>query len=258
MQHQGRVASSAGIFVLMALVLGTLSMMHIGLTSLFKIVQLAGFVGLGWVHVHYTRQAEFLSRAYFLEYLFYTLLVGGTLCILLTIAYYITDSELLMGLASFCAFVLPFLLAQTWFFYRHIPQDEKLVWTNAQTEPTDISRYYNNKIPIRFKLSRQYFDLKEELFPVTVSTWVGVGILFNQFADKYNKISEFPIELIDEEEYKYGWEFYCESLYGLYRTQLNPEFDVKKNGILRNDTIVARRIKMFDETSKVVRHLLPA
>jgi Type VI secretion system, TssN len=248
--HRKKVASNAGSFVLMSSVLGSLTMMHLDTSALLKMIQLLGFFGLGCVQVSAVQGASFLSRNYFLEYLVYTGMIGGMICLVLAGMYYFTSSDPLMAYASTCCFLLPFFLVQSWFFYKHIPREEKLVWNNKETEPDEISRYYQNKTAIRLRVTEKYFDIKEMVFPLTVSSWVKLGILFNQFALEQNRADGPRIELKDEKGSAYGWEFFAESLEGFISKQLDPELDLKKNKINRNAIVVARRVILSDLVEK--------
>jgi hypothetical protein len=254
-QNSDRVTASVGSFILMSLVLGSLAVMHTSSPMAFKIIQLVGFFGLGYVHLGAMRGASYLSADYFVEYLLYTLLVAAIIALLLTCVYLITGSEVLLGVASGCAFLLPFFLLQTWFYYKHIPKGTGLLWESTDIQPDEIAKYYSNKASIRLKVSQKYFDLEAMTFPMNVSTWMRLGILFNQFAANYNKDGVSEIELADQDNQLYGWEFYTESVFGFVSRQLNPELDIKRNKVVRNGIIVARRVK---GSSQRKNQLLPA
>ena len=122
-----------------------------------------------------------------------------------------------------------------------------MVWIDSETRPDELALSFRNKIPVRFQVSRTYFDMREVEFPVTVSSWVKLGVLFHEFLVAQNKNEAAPIELLDEDQTGYGWEFFAESMSGLISRQLNPKLNVRENKILQNSIIVARRVKLLPE-----------
>ena len=241
------VTAYTGSLLLIAVVSGSLAIMRTNIPDSLKMVQLMAFFGIGIFNANALQgeSGSFLSRNYFFEYLLYTLFISGLICVFLSAIYFITNSNMTMALSSTFAFLVPFLLLQAWFFYKHIPKNRKLVWTDSEMMPDELSLSFRNKIPICFQLSRKYFDMKEVQFPVTVSSWVKLGMLFHQFILEQNKAWE--IELKDEDENQFGWEFYAESMGGILSRQLNPKLNVRENKINQNETIVARRIRLEPE-----------
>ncbi|HTS44497.1 MAG TPA: TssN family type VI secretion system protein [Puia sp.] len=234
----------SGTFVLISFVFGSLATMHNASSSFLHIVQLIAFFGLGCVNVVAIRSVSFLSKEYFLEYLYYTLLISLIICLFLWPIYYLTDSDSLMAFASSCAFLLPFAFVHMWFFYKHIPKDIRLMWNKEETEPDEVSLSFRGMVPVSFQLTRAYFDMQVLRFPVTVSAWVKIGVLFNQLLLEQNKDGGAGIELTDENHCPYGWEFYEEVLGGLVSRQLNPELNMKNNKIAPQSIIAVRRVKI--------------
>jgi hypothetical protein len=243
------VARYAGGFLMVAIVFGSLAIMRTQMPDSLKLIQLLGFFGMGTLNVNLLQNesGSFLSRNYFLEYLLFTLLISSVICLFLLVLYYLANADLLMALSSACALLVPFLLAQAWFFYKHIPKNEELVWAASEAMPDGLALSFRNKIPIRFQVSRTYFEMKEIQYPSTVSSWVKLGILFNQFILEQNKNEAYGIELADENQCLYAWEFYEESAAGFISRQLDPTLNVRENKIAQNGTIVARRVRFVEE-----------
>jgi len=141
-------------------------------------------------------------------------------------------------------------MSQAWFFYKHIPKNSALLWIDSEIMPDELALAFRNKVPVRFQLSREYFDMKEIQFPVTVSSWVKLGTLFHEFIREQEKNEAFGIELVDEDEVQYGWEFYSESMGGFVSRQLNPKLNVRENKISQNSIIVARRVKLMSDVEE--------
>jgi len=245
-QNHRSVTNYAGAFVLISVVLGSLTIMRTDSNDMLRLVQVLAFFGMGCFNFFalQTESASFLSRNYFVEPLLYSLLIAIVICMFLVIVYYFTNSDISMAFSSGCAFLIPFLLSQAWFFYKHIPKNSQWVWTSSEAMPDELALSFRNKIPIRFQVSRKYFDMKEFQFPVMVSSWVKLGMLFHQFILEQNKDDAARIELKDEDQNRYGWEFYVESLGGFVSRQLNPKLNVRENRITQNSIIVARRVRL--------------
>lgn len=247
--YRRMVGRYAGGLILVAGVFGSLTIMRTSISDSLKLIQLLAFFGLGFFNANALQgeDGSFLSRNYFFEYLLYTLLISCFICLLLSAVYYITNSNMRMALSSSFAFLVPFLLLQAWFFYKHIPKNAELIWTDSETTPDQLSLSFRNKIPVCFQLSRKYFDMQEIQFPVTVSSWVKLGILFHQFILEQSKDKAWEIELADDDGHEYGWEFYAESMGGFISRQLNPTLNVRENKINQNEAIVARRVRLVAE-----------
>ncbi len=245
-QNHKTVTSYVGGILLMSMVFGSLAIMRTNSMDLLRMIQLLAFFGIGCFNTVSLQKehSSFLSKNYFLEHLLYTILIGALICGLLAIVYYFTKSDPLMAFSSGCAFLVPYLLSQAWFFYKHIPKNPDWVWTSRETIPDELSLSFRNKVPIRFQVSGKYFDMKEYQYQVTVSSWVKLGILFHQFLIEQNKEDAFRIELKDEDQQYYGWEFYEESMGGFISRQLNPRMNVRENRISQHSVIVARRVRL--------------
>ncbi|PWT73448.1 MAG: hypothetical protein C5B59_13395 [Bacteroidetes bacterium] len=238
------IKNYAAGFILVGVVFGSLTLMHTGFYVLLRLIQLIAFAAMGWIHVRAIQNANFLTRDYYQEYLFSTILLALAIFLALEFIYLVTGTDSLMALASACVFMLPFTLSQAWFFYKHIPKQESLVWNNSVTPPDPQTLLFRNIVEIRFQLALKYFDMQEMVFPVKVSSWIKLGALFNQFILDQTMDNKYQIELVDMNKNQYGWEFYAETMGGLISRQLDPELNTKENDIGPDEIIVARRVKM--------------
>jgi hypothetical protein len=257
-QNHYAVTNYIGAFLLISVVFGSLTIMRTDSNDMLRLVQILVFFGMGFFNFFalQTESASFLSKNYFIEHLLYSLLIAIVISMFLAIVYFFTNSDISMAFSSGCAFLVPFLLSQAWFFYKHIPKNPQWIWIDSEAMPDELALYFRNKIPIRFQVSRKYFDMKEFQFPVMVSSWVKLGMLFHQFILEQNKEDASRIELKDEDQNRYAWEFYAESLGGLISRQLNPKLNVRENRIMQNSIIVARRVRLniieeHDETMQL-------
>jgi|GEM_PF-2065969 len=243
-QNRESITVYVGGFLLMTAVFGSLNIMRTNSGDLLRFIQLLAFFGMGYIQTTFLQSENFsfLSRKYFFEHLLYVLFMSFCICVFLLVIYLVTNSDVRAAFGSTFAFLFPFLIAVTWFFYKHIPKNEQLIWTESEAIPDELALYFRNKIPVRFHVSRSYFDMKEVQFPVTVSSWVKLGLLFQEFIAEQNKNEAALIEMRDENQNLYGWEFYAESLNGLISRQIDPRLNVRENKIFQHSIIVARRI----------------
>lgn len=246
------VTTYIGSFLLMAAVFGSLNIMRTNSTDLLKFIQFMAFFGMGCLNTNLLQSetGSFLSGKYFLEFLAFTLLISIFICAFLSAVYSITGSDILVAFGSTFSFLFPFLMSQAWFFYKHIPKNAEWLWVDSEIMPDELALAFRNKVPVRFQLSRKYFDMKEIQFPVTVSSWVKLGTLFHEFLREQEKNEASGIELVDDDEFQYGWEFYAESMGGFVSRQLNPKLNVRENKIIQNSIIVARRVKLMSDVEE--------
>ncbi|HEX4849347.1 MAG TPA: TssN family type VI secretion system protein, partial [Puia sp.] len=190
------IGSYAAGFILVGVVFGSLTLMHTSIFILLRFIQLIAFATMGWIHVRAIQHASFLTRNFYQEYLISTLLLGAAIFVILQFIYLATGTNTLMALASACVFVLPFTLSQTWFFYKHIPNKEDLVWNNSVSSPDPQALLFRNLVEVRFQLALKYFDMQEIVFPVKVSSWIKLGSLFHQLILDQTMDNKSQIELV--------------------------------------------------------------
>jgi hypothetical protein len=246
MEDRRLVVTNIAGFLLVALIFGSLALMHTSNPVLLKTIQLVAFFGLGCANLSLMQTGSFLSRDFFQEYLIYALLVATIIMISLFCIYFLTGANILMAFGSVTAFLLPLAFVQTWFFYKHIPRSEEMrvIWEGEPVAPEPLAEMFRSHINVQIRIAKKYFDLREAAFALTASSWLKLGEVFLQFLVEHKKDHNLSIELKDKDDRAYGWEFYAERAGGFISRQLDPELTLRQNNINSEGIIVARRVRI--------------
>jgi uncharacterized membrane protein YqjE len=220
------------------------------------ILQWTAFLILGIAHVRYFRRRLEQLR---IERLLFsplgwtvTLIPAIVFSLLLLLLYAITDVDRWpLAAASCCAFLLPYMVAGAWETLYAIPPGEYKVWFNPEKmDPFSLSQM--RYLPVRLKVRRQYFDIREELFPLMAPARWKVGRFFHHFMlDEEGKGAK-AFEKQDEANNPYGWQFYSTDFGGIIRKFLDPQRTLEENKVKKNSVIVARRVKTTNLSHKQI------
>jgi hypothetical protein len=213
-----------------------------------KALQLSAFMAIGFIHTSQLyKRLSFLHRNFSGEGLWFTLLLLTLVLLSTTVLYMLVNPGLLpVSLACSGAFLFPFLMYRAWFFYSHIPPGVYTVWHLPEDDAVGYSTGSRNGQPVRIKLARSYFEVKDELFQVTATPQTRLGrLLYNVVAEQ----SKMPatIQLKDEDDKPFGWEFYAKGLLGLFKRRLNPEKSLLSNKVKKNTVVLVKRVRTETE-----------
>ena len=216
------------------------------------VLQWIAFLALGGGHVFlFRRRLESLQKENLLfSPLGWTVTVALALeiVLLLTLLYWVLpgDRFVLSGV-SCCAFLLAYIVGGAWEAFYAIPERQYKIWFNPERmDPFTLAQA--GKLPVRLKVRRRYFDIREELFPLTVPARLKVGRLFYHFILDEEKKGAPAIEKEDEDRNAYGWQFYSEDLGGIIRKFLDPQRTLQENKVRKNSIIVARRVRVENKS----------
>ena len=211
------------------------------------ILQWVAFGLLGAVHVYYLhrRLASLRKERLLFSPLGWTVTGGlaAEIFLLLTVVYWCTDGDrFALAGVSCCAFLLPFVVAGAWENFNAIPEKEYRIWFNPE-KMDQFSLTQTWQLPVRLKVRRKYFDLREELFPLTVPARWKLGRFFHQFVLEEESKGAPAFEKEDEAKTPYGWQFYSADFGGIVRKYLDPQRTLEENRVKKNSVIVARRVR---------------
>lgn len=159
--------------------------------------------------------------------------------------YFYVENFLIVSLIYASAILLPLIITTAWHLFVDIPHRKFDAWLNGEDDHDDKASIYINSITLNIKVSNKYFDLNEESNSVTLPGHVSFGKLFSRFINNRSEIELY--ELKDENDNPYGWEFFIESIGGLFKHYIDPNLTLRENKIKQNATIVARRIKLMED-----------
>jgi len=258
LQHAKPVWWYTTITVATAIALGCICLLPVG-ANLFdglKTVQVIGFAGLGFAHAGLLyKRLPFLHRNFSREGLWFTLLLVAVILIALAGLYMITDPGLLpVSMACISGFLFPFLIYRAWFFYSHIPTGIYSAWYLPEYDTTGYAATARNSQPVRLKLSRSYFDTGNELFDVSATPQIKLGRLFYNIVEEKNRQSSSFIQVKDEDQRPFGWEFYTNKWWGLFKRRLNPDKSLLSNKIKKNMVVYVKRMR--GEASQVPQQMI--
>lgn len=175
----------------------------------------------------------------------YTLFLSATASLALLVLYISTGMpRLIIAAAAGSCFLLPFLIRQTIIFYTAIPAPHYKIWINPSSPATTNNQVIPIRVPIRFKIAVNYFDMNEQVFPMAVSEKIKLGKVFHQFVTETNtKPTDTIIECEDNTHTPYGWQFYTLQWGGLYKNFLDPDLSLGQNKIKSDTVIQVTRVK---------------
>lgn len=239
---------AAGCFVLAPLLGLTGFIDGSGPGSIFAgVLQWAVFVILGVLHVyHFRRRLEFLQKEQLLFSSLGWAVTGGLaleIFLLLTVLYWVTPGDRFeLAGVSCTGFLLPFMVLGAWESFCGIPESEYRIWFNPE-KMDQFALTQTWQLPVRLKVRRKYFDLREELFPLTVPARWKLGRFFHHFILDEERNGAKTFEKEDDAKNPYGWQFYCADFGGVVRKYLDPQRTLEENRVRKNSIIVARRVK---------------
>lgn len=246
-QNKKKVAAFSAFLIVASLVLGgTVFFMNSRVATL---VQLIGFLALGYMHVSVMRGN--LSILEPTEKLVYSLLLLASVFIFLSGFYLLTNKyPLLNVLASSCAFLLVYLLGELWRLYNHISETSITPWYYSGDLSSNQATVFLNSIPIRVKIQIEQHGRVEYPIAFRAPVKMKLGMIFYHMIKEQNESGKTSIDFTDRNNKPFGWVFFTPSFAGWSKT-LDPEATLIESKIGPNAVIIARRIPdhSFSEAS---------
>ncbi|MEO6000491.1 MAG: TssN family type VI secretion system protein [Chitinophagaceae bacterium] len=237
------------LFISITIASSSFSLMGYSSASLFRaifLIQLINFMAFGILHTVLLEKHPYFSlyslkeKYYFSSVL--TLIIYG----MLLLFYFIVNANMQkIVLASCCAFLLPYMFYQSWFYFLRIPENKSMVWYGYKATDENADIIYLSTILVHLKLSRKYMVFKEDSFLINSPLHLELGKLFNSFLSVEKNSDSTDIECTDKNNIPYGWKFFAVSFGGLYNRELDPSKSLHDNkNIQKNTTILAKRMSM--------------
>jgi hypothetical protein len=142
-----------------------------------------------------------------------------------------------------CLFFLPFVIYQTWHFFKQLSfTGYNKIWylpeRNSKIKPN--ATVFLNTIHIKIKMAPTY-GASEQIYEVTVPSRLSVGGVFETFIN--NEISNQEKSRFDDlDNQLFGWQFLAPSPLGLGTRLVDPNASLDQNNITNNDLLIARRV----------------
>ncbi|MEJ7913319.1 MAG: TssN family type VI secretion system protein [Chitinophagaceae bacterium] len=218
---------------------------QVGQFQLSKVIQLIGFVALGSWHTAQVQKpfSIFTTRDDASKWFFTLAFTAGLIAIFLVLQLLYSHFNLLTGIASAAAFVLPFLVFESWVLYVGFTQQDYPPWHLPLGLFDKRATIFLNSVTVKIKVAGSFFYPEETLFITTGPSRMQLGKLFHRLVVKQNSGEKPMIELLDETRQAFAWTFYAEGYKGLEQRVLDPEATLIQNKLKDGSTIVATRVK---------------
>lgn len=232
-----------GSFFLL-LVIATVLVSSLALLSasiLIFALQIAGFLGLGFLHssVLRTNAAGFTQpekEVYSLILSMIVLGVVGTFLFLLKRELFVQTA-----FAFACAFAWPFAATSAANLFTDLLTTPTASWRYNADLPLQKATTFLNSMPVRFRIEMDAFGGDERTVAFRAPVRMKLGSIFYHTVQEQNEKGASDIQLQDLNGEAYQWTFSI-SRFGWPRF-LDPETDLMENGVKPNAVIVARRVK---------------
>jgi hypothetical protein len=145
-----------------------------------------------------------------------------------------------LAIAASSAFVLPQVLSLSWESFIGISVGETKLWYTTKLSQGAAAFIYG--MTLKIKVPVKASDRKKKVFASKAPLSMKLGEFFDHFIIIQNNKWRHKIEVSENEEQDFGWQFYEENLGGLMRRRLDPEMSLVENGVKENSTIVALRV----------------
>ena len=216
---------------------------HANRWYLIVAIQVAACIFLGILHLYISEK----KSAYWFSLekkssLINTVIFLVTLLILSIVLFTIVNKSLVLLSIAFCAaFFLPTITTYTYRQFLEIPQPEQRVWFQQHNLIDNKSFVFLNSVGVKVKLTRLCNEKKRSVFNVVVPSHMELGKVFHFFIIQQQS-EGIEIETTDEQHKPVGWQFFLEKYNGVSLRLLNPDVDLRENGIENSNSIVAERV----------------
>lgn len=149
---------------------------------------------------------------------------------------------LIMAFASSGAFLLPFVLCYSWQTFLLIPAKQYPVWYLPATATTPAISS-GTPVALQLCIARKAGEVDVSTYPLTVPAKWKLGKVFELFvAGMGPQQHTTDVDLKDGAGQSFGWQFYQEKWFGLYRRPLDPAASLLANQVKPNAKIIVARI----------------
>jgi hypothetical protein len=197
---------------------------------------------------YFKAKPENRRRIMMAELMFCASIVLFTVVIFSALQYFVRDQEYLFFpmMLSTLSFFLPFLFFNTYETVKSIPLPTYTPWEYPLHNPIDLPDEDSNErlLVIGFEIAKRDTDTKATYFRAKAPEGIKLGELFYHFINDYNELqSETPIEFEDEMGGATRWLFRTKPKWYQSSRILNPNYNIRENGIKENTIIAAERYK---------------
>lgn len=142
-------------------------------------------------------------------------------------------------------FFVPLIFWWAYVALLSIPQEIYKIWKYPPT-PLDINMDhvdFDNLLVLELELYKKTADAEPLKVKVKAPENMNFGVWFHKFIDDYNlKFAKSPVEFKNTEQESYSWIFFVKTSFFKRNLFIDPDLDIKQNGITEKMTIYAKRV----------------
>lgn len=243
--NKKNVTAFSLLLIVASLVLGSTVFFMNG--SVARLVQLAGFLALGYLHVNIMQgNLAVLTQV---EKLVYSFVLTFAVFVFLSVLYLFTGAyHLPLVLAAGCSFLLVYVLSELWTSYNTVSESNIMPWYYSGPVSSNQATVFLNSIPIRVNVQIEQHGRVEYPIAFRAPLKMKLSLIFYHMIEEHNESGKTAIEFTDRAGKPYGWIFFTLSLTG-WSKSLDPGATLLENKIGPNSVIIARRVS--DDISAV-------
>ena len=212
-----------------------------------QILFMAAFLAAGVAHVfflpkwlpHLYKQK---GQSWFLYSLILSILIGVVVFVTSVIA-----GIQHVWLAGICVsvFFLPVAVQTAWLYFDFIVPEKYEDYTPwfmpAEIKEDKMTAVFLKSLPVVIRVKKNYFDVSDQAFRVTVAGRLTLGRMFHEFVLE-KKAENNALQTEPEDSGKFAWRFL---LHRAFSTRLlDAELTLIQNDVKPRDTIMAERVKI--------------
>jgi len=239
------------LFLVISIVLGCISLLATQANmplGWLKLLQMICFCAAGILNVKKIRRFNFALKNSGNGNLQFSILLFALIFLALLILYYVIYPEfMLMALGSASAFVLPFIISQSWTTLNAVSRIQYKIWTVPVPDTFEKTFIFFGGLPVKIIFSLEGDDRSKKLFKSNAPLDKSIGGFYNHFLLIQRNNNKQNIALKDENEKPFGWKFYKVDMWGLRKKQLDPEATFEEINLKSHSTILAKRVRLAED-----------
>ncbi|WP_443944848.1 TssN family type VI secretion system protein [Pedobacter sp. AW1-32] len=180
--------------------------------------------------------------------IFFSILIAGLLSVFLfQLAFNWLSSVYFgwWGAGSIATFFVPLFFWWAYVALLSIPSEIYKIWKYPPT-PLDINMDhldFNKLLVLELELYKRSTDAEPLKVKVKAPENMNFGVWFHKFIDDYNlKFAKNPVEFRDDNAESYNWMFFVKTSFFKRNIFIDPDLEIKENGITEKMTIYAKRV----------------
>ena len=223
------------------IIMGSICLVSQGL--LVRSMQIFAFAVAGGSHLLFPRNRIFIFFGQFLGTgIIYTLSMALAICIVLLVFYLLAARGMVfMAMVSSSAYMMPHIILQARVLWHKMVEKKYEPWVSPEIKKAlDEEIYLPELIKVGLKFTRKCGDVREDQVTRVVPIQMKTGLFFYNIVGE-SKAADRQIEIVNEDNKPYCWEFYVTGFKGIYKRRIDPEKSFLENAVRPRSVIFIKR-----------------